>query len=127
MNTANHSRPVKFDPGTLVIYGRQVYLVDHNSGAETCHIERDGTMRPIPERYLRALTFGEFAWFRHPVTGHMMSGKTRGYMAVVIHLFTLLLFFGSIAQDASWWSAFALIPVVGYWFGTRMNYLGKWR
>lgn len=124
----NHSRPVKFDPGTLVIYGGQVCLVDHNSGADTCHIKRYRyPIMEVPERFLRPLTFGEFASFHHPDTGLWMSGKTRGYMAAIIHLFTVLLFGASIAQDATWWSAFALIPVAGYWLGTWMNYTGRWK
>jgi len=123
----NHSRPVKFDPGTLVVYGRQVYLVDHNSGPDTCHLKRGGDIIKVPERFLRKMKWSEFCLFKHPVTGNLMSGKTRGYMALVIHLFTALLFSASIVQDASWWSAFALIPVVGYWIGTRMNFIGKWK
>lgn len=129
----NHSRPVKFDPGTLVKWVRhdddRTFVVDHNSGQDLCWIAHRDMNQPIPvsEVFVRALTFREFAWFRHPLTGHLMSGKTRGYMAAIIHLFTALLFGASIAQEATWWSAFALIPVAGYWLGTWMNYTGRWK
>ena len=94
----DQSRLAKFHTGDLVMYGGFVYILDHNSGKEDCHIKRFEVLFPVPERFLRKLTFAEFAWFRNPVTGHMNCGKTRGLMAITIHIAALLaclLFSGS--------------------------------
>ena len=86
----DQSRLAKFHTGDLVMYGGFVYILDHNSGKEDCHIKRFEVLFPVPERFLRKLTFAEFAWFRNPVTGHMNCGKTRGFMAITIHIATLI-------------------------------------
>lgn len=123
----NLSRPVEFEPGTLVMYYDHVYIVDHNSGMALCWVKRNGG-DPIAmnEASLRTLTFREFASFIHPITGGWMVGKTRGYMAALIHLFSFFLLGASVSQDGGWWSAFALIPVVGFWIGTYKNWNKSW-
>lgn len=131
MDSTNHSRPVKFDPGTLVVYGGEVCLVDHNSGEQMCHLKRGDDIIKVPERFLRKMKWAEFCLFIHPLTGHMMCGKTRGYMAVIIHLFGLILIGVGIATwaDGSTWTAIVIgvAILVLFWVGTWKNHTGKWR
>ena len=91
----------------------------------TVIVQGSRTVKAMSEE-LRPLTFGEFAWFKHPRTGGWMSGKTRGYMAIIIHLFSMLLTGAAEAQGFSWWGVLGLLPVGGYWFGTWMNYTKRW-
>jgi len=91
----------------------------------TIIVQGSRTAKAMSEE-LRPLTFREFVWFEHPVTLHMMSGKTRGYMAIIIHVMTFLLTGAAEAQGFSWWGLLCLLPVAGYWWGTWNNYTGKW-
>lgn len=77
-----------------------------------------------PERLLRPITFGEFVWFIHPRSGKWMSGKTRGWMAVLIHLFTLVLCAGVATTSLAWAPAPLLIPAL-YWYMTWRNFTGR--
>jgi hypothetical protein len=125
----DQSRLAKFHTGDLVMYGGFVYILDHNSGKDDCHIKRFEILFPVPERFLRKLTFAEFAWFRNPVTGHMNCGKTRGFMAITIHIAALIVFFAGFTVDGPWKIApFAIGAGVLaiFWIGTRANFTGKW-
>ena len=71
----NHSRPVKFETGTLVKWIRhsdkRTFIVDHNSGEDSCWIHHRDFNQPIPvsEIDVRAQTWWEFASFMHPMSG----------------------------------------------------------
>lgn len=100
-----------------------------------------GTQRTeVNDKDIRRLTFREFIWFEHPTTLHMMSGKTRGYMAIIIHLFALGLCAASVTTcfvviDGKY-VEFDPTPLIGavisidvlllYWWGTFQNWRGKW-
>lgn len=137
MNPENNSRPVKFEPGTLVKWTQHndniTYIVDHNSAADLCWIHHYRFNQPIPvaERMVRGLRYHEFCWFLHPETGNWMCGKTRGYMAVIIHMFALVLIVLGIATwgDGPTWTAIVIGAAIllGFWIGTRNNYTGKWK
>ena len=101
----------------------------------TVIVQGSRTVKAMSEE-LRPPTFGEFAWFKHPRTGGWMSGKTRGYMAVIIHLFALALFvigirtsfitlYGKFIEfDALplLGSAIGVLVALGYWIGTHNNW-----
>lgn len=79
----NTSRPVKFPPDTLVKFifkgASRIYVVDHNSGTDSCWIWHRLYKTPYaaPEGDLRALYWYEFAFHRDPMKGHWMIGKNR--------------------------------------------------
>jgi hypothetical protein len=137
MSTPNRSRPIVFHNGEIVklvwsIGQDHTYLVDHSSGTDTVHLLRQGMDIPIivPEADVRRLTWREFVWFKHPTTGMMMSGKTRGYMAIIIHVFALIIGALGFTVDGPWKVApFILCAgIVGvYWLGTRNNFTGRWK
>ncbi len=133
MNPENNSRPPGFETGSLVVYRGKVCLVDHTSGKDSVHIMRWPNLFPFPvnERLVRGLRYREFIWFRHPITGNWMCGKTRGYMAVIIHMFALVLIVLGIATwgDGPTWTAIVIGAAIllGFWIGTRNNYTGKWK
>lgn len=74
----NLSRPVKFEPGTLVMYNGSVRLVDHSSGTDSVHLRDWYNTQPfeVPEVTARKLTRMEFAWYRDPITAKMKVGRT---------------------------------------------------
>jgi len=82
------------------------------------------------EADLRPMTFEEFASFTHPKTGGWMVGKTRGWMAVVIHALSLLGIVAGIAQAAM--GNIAALSVTGislavlvlFWVYTYRNFKG---
>ncbi len=123
------SRPIIFHAGELVTHGHDVCVVDHNSGTDWCHVIcwPSPTPYPVHQAAIHRLTFVRFALFRHPSSGVWMSGKTRGWVALLIHLFSAMLCGGSVAQSGGWWSAFALIPIVVYWIGSYKNWNGTWK
>lgn len=133
----NHSRPVKFETGTLVKWIRhsdkRTFIVDHNSGEDSCWIHHRDFNQPIPvsEIDVRAQTWWEFASFMHPMSGLWMVGKTRGYMAAIIHLFAGILIAVSLATwgDGPTWTAtvIGVWLLVGFWIGTWLNYTGRWK
>lgn len=98
----------------------------HARPTGTTIIEHGNQRVEVKDSDIRVLTFREFIWFEHPVTLHMMSGKTRGYIAIIIHVMTFLLTGAAEAQGFSWWGLLCLLPVAGYWWGTWNNYTGKW-
>jgi len=129
----NRSSDYKFETGTLVVWAGEVCLVDHNSWHDTVHVVFWPDKKPVRvnEYDLRTLTFRDFIWFRHPLTGHYMCGKTRGYMAAIINLFALILIGIGIATwgDGATWTAIVMgvAVLVLFWVGTWKNYTGKWR
>jgi hypothetical protein len=84
----------------------------------------------FPEVLLRPMTFDEFASFTHPLTGEWMVGKTRGWMAVVIHALSLLGIVAGIVETAR--GNIAALSVTGistavvalFWVMTRRNFKG---
>ena len=79
---------------------------------------------------LRAPTFREFLWFRNPNTGGWMFGKTRGWMAILIHLFALIIFSCGFTIEEFGWQlfthAFGLAIIGLMWLGSWMNYTKRW-
>lgn len=79
---------------------------------------------------LRRPTFREFIWFRNPNTGGWMFGKTRGWMAGIIHLFSLIIFSCGFTIEEFGWQlfthAFGLSIIALMWYGTWANYTKKW-
>ena len=79
---------------------------------------------------LRPMTFREFASFTHPKTGEWMVGKTRGWMAVVIHALSLLGIVAGIVEAARGNLAalsvtgISLAVVVLFWVYTYRNFKG---
>ena len=131
----NNSRPVKFQPGTLVKFvfkgARRTYVVDHNSDADSCWIWNRTYARPYaaPEADLRRLTFAEFLWYRDPMTGALKIGFNR---AIPLLLAVAILVAGSIAsfvgvEDGWRWFCPALLVTVitGTLVATYRNYTGK--
>lgn len=79
---------------------------------------------------LRRPTFREFIWFRNPNTGAWMFGKTRGWMAILIHLFALIIFSCGFTIEEFGWQlfthAFGLAIIGLMWLGSWMNYTKRW-
>ena len=79
---------------------------------------------------LRAPTFREFLWFRNPNTGGWMFGKTRGCMAILIHVFALIIFSCGFTIEEFGWQlfthAFGLSIIGLMWLGSWMNYTKRW-
>jgi hypothetical protein len=78
----NLSRIPKFNVGTLVKCKCDDYskvgVVDGNTGADRCWVKfAPGEVAECPESDVRALTFGEFAWYRDPSTGWPKVGKNK--------------------------------------------------
>ncbi len=132
----NNSRPVKFQPGTLVKYNgsasKRTYVVDHNSGSDVCwisHRSQNGSPWPVPEDDLRRLTFVKFLWYADPMTGALKIGFNR---AIPLLLAVAILVAGSIAsfvgvEDGWKWFCPALLVTVitGTLVATYRNYTGK--
>jgi hypothetical protein len=132
----NLSRPVKFPPDTLVKRARPmptrfIYVVDHNSGGDICHINHRDFPGPVPahESDLRALYWYEFAFHRDPMKGHLMIGKNRALP--LLYGFAVLLA-GTIASlksvEGAWkWACPAILAMflVGTIIGTVRNAKGK--
>jgi len=87
--------------------------------------------RWVPEYLLHPMTFEEFASFTHPKTGAWMVGKTRGWMALVIHLLSAF-GLGTSLKDAIaygnlaslWVTGISLAVVVLFWVFTYRNFKG---
>jgi uncharacterized integral membrane protein len=128
----NLSRPVKFPPGTLVSYNGYIWEVDHNSGADVCHIKAKAHPNAdvqVPESHLRALYWYEFAFHRDPMKGHWMIGKNRA-LPLLFALAVLLA--GTIASlksvEGAWkWACPAILAMflTGTIIGTVRNAKGK--
>lgn len=107
-------------------YPMEVLGTHEGLGVRTVHVvDRDGEGKFL-EEHLRTMTFSEFCWFYHPTAHHWMSGKTRGWMAVLIHVFTLILCLG-IASTLGWWGVAPLVIPALYWWGAYMNFKGYWK
>lgn len=133
---AAHDRPVKFVPDTLVKWAspdavNYTYVVDHNSGADLCHINHRDFDAPEPahESELRALYWYEFAFHRDPMKGHWMIGKNRALP--LLFAFAVLLA-GTIASlksvEGAWkWACPAILVMflTGTIIGTVRNAKGK--
>ena len=120
------SRPYKFAPLTYVAFDSQIrqnpMLVEFTRNEIVTLWCLEKTMQ-WPERLLRPITFSEFVWFIHPRTGKWISGKTRGWMAVLIHLFALILCAGIATTSLAWAPAPLVIPAL-YWYMTWRNFKG---
>jgi hypothetical protein len=85
----------------------------------------------VHEWQLRPMTFGEFASFTHPTSGTWMVGKTRGWMAWVIHFLALNGIVAGIVEAAT--GNLAALSVTGislavlvlFWIYTYRNFTGK--
>jgi hypothetical protein len=125
-----------FDPNDVVMWSKDAsgrpwsveytWTDGHARPVGTTLIVKGDRQAEVPLEELRPLKWREFIWFKHPRTGAWMSGKTRGYMAVIIHLFSMMLTGAAHGQSFSWWGLLGLLPVGGYWLGTRNNYTGRW-
>jgi hypothetical protein len=86
--------------------------------------------RWVPEYLLHPMTFDEFASFTNPKTGAWMVGRTRGWMAVVIHALSLLGIVAGIVEAAM--GNLAALSVTGislavlvlFWVFTYRNFKG---
>lgn len=77
------------------------------------------------ESSLRELTFLEFACHKDTRGRGFMVGKTRGWMALLIHVFTLILIGASFTIQGPWLLAPLLIGggvLAIFWVSTRMNF-----
>lgn len=122
----DQSRPYKFAPLTYVAFSdphRQNPMLVEFTKNEMVTVWYLGKTMQWPERLLRPITFSEFLWFRHPRSRKWMSGKTRGWMAVLIHLFTFLLCAGIGTTSLAWAPAPMVIPAL-YWWMTWRNFKG---
>jgi len=139
MNTS--TRPV-YEKGVLVrtkqFYRTGIVEAHRNNdiGKVQCQVRfwshiTDNAVHWIDEADLRAQTFTEFASFIHPQTHGWMVGKTRGYMAAIIHLLALALIGVSLATwgDGPTWTAAVLgvAIIAGFWWGTWNNFTGRWK
>lgn len=127
----NNSRPVLYPPGTLVkLRGNRragsVFVVDHNSGADTCHLKQEGYEVAYPEKAVRRLTFGEFLWYKDPTTGGMKIGKNR---AVPILLWLGIMLASSAASIVGvegglrWaWPVITVLSIAGVLAATYANF-----
>lgn len=123
----DQSRPYKFAPLTYVKHAEHPYewgvmLVELTKGA-VVWCWSAGIQTHFVEKKLRPITFGEFAWFRHPRSLKWMSGKTRGWMAALIHLFSFVLCYGIATTSLAWAPAPLVIPAL-YWYMTWRNFKG---
>lgn len=135
MAKQNLSRSVKFQAGTLVKCKcdnfTKVGIVDHNSGADICWIRFYGSSKLVgcPESDVRGLTFKEFAWFRHPITGKRRIGKNSDLPVLYSLVLAFLIILTSFGVEG--WLKLgpitigALIIVVNY-LGLRYNYIKRW-
>lgn len=83
----------------------------------------------IGEGHLEDIGWNDYIWFRNPETGRMNMGKTRGWMAAIIHLFGGILFGCGFSVIGPWKIAPFLLGAgtIGLlWFGTWMNFKKKW-
>lgn len=131
----DQSRPVKFVPDTLVKFifkgASRIYVVDHNSGADSCWINHRFYSGPyaVPESDLRDLYWYEFAFHRDPMKGHWMIGKNRAlpllYAFVVLTAGSVASFVG--VEDGWKWACPTILAMflVGTIIGTVRNSKGK--
>lgn len=84
------------------------------------------------EDNLRPITLREFACFRHPKTGNWMVGKTRGWMAYIIHLISLNAITLSLREAFEYGNlaalsvtAISLATIILFWIYTNRNLKGK--
>ncbi len=97
-----------------------------------CTMDGHAEYSPFYEHKLRPMTFREFASFTHPVTGRWMVGKTRGYMAAIIHALGLLFIALGVVDavqgyfDALIGSGIGAFMLGGFWLGTYANYRKWW-
>jgi hypothetical protein len=115
----NLSRPVRFVPDTLVKFdakgATRIYVVDHNSGSDSCWIWNRLYTSPyaVPENDLRTLTWHEFAFHRDPMKGHLMIGKNRALPLLYGLIVTSLCSFAGFHWGASSviWKCAASLPL----------------
>ncbi len=128
----NQSRPVKFQPGTLVKYissgYKKAFVVDHNSKEDWCWINHRNFSGPIhtPESELRRLTFGEFLWYQDPMTGGMKIGKNRAFpilLWLAIMLFCAVASIVGVEDNWRWvWPIVTVLSIGGVLLATYANF-----
>jgi hypothetical protein len=64
--------------------------------------------------------------FAQYITRKQGFGKTRWPIAILIHLFSVVGTMMLIQQGQAVWTPLALSPTALLWYGTFMNYKGKW-
>jgi hypothetical protein len=86
----------------------------------------EGPAIRVNEFSLRPMTFREFAWFQHPLSGKMMVGKNPAWSALVIHVMAVAFLVASPSSDP-WWVPVAITSamVAGFWFFTHRQFKGK--
>lgn len=90
-----------------------------------------GPVLDVPEQDLRPMTFREFVSFKNPATEEWMVGKTRGWMALIIHIISAygigtslkdVIAYGNLASLSV--AGIAAGVLVGFWIFTFRNYKG---
>lgn len=129
----NQSRPELYPPDTLVKIRTNpdagVFVVDHNSGEDTCHLKKGGYITKYPEKAVRPISRLEFFWYKDPKTGGMKIGKNR---AIPILLWLLIMLACSVASvvgaEGFWrwfWPGVTALAILGVIVATLANYRGK--
>jgi hypothetical protein len=130
----NLSRIPKFNVGTLVKCKCDDYskvgVVDGNTGADRCWVKfAPGEVAECPESDVRALTFGEFAWYRDPSTGWPKVGKNKA-LSVLLSLVMAILFIATAFTVEGPWKLAPMLIGAGIiainYIGLRYNYIGRW-
>lgn len=134
----------QFDTGDLVVtpsdcigivdpssqYRRHDIMGPHMHYVIKCGSKTGTFWEHVYGEVLRRPTFREFIWFRNPNTGAWMFGKTRGWMAILIHLFALIIFSCGFTIEEFGWQLFTHVfglAIIGLmWLGTWMNYTKRW-
>ena len=135
----------QFDTGDLVVtQSKNIGIVEPSSQAEHApgvglimhyrvkfgRRDRYGAIEHVWGEKLRRPKFREFIWFRNPNTGGWMFGKTRGWMAILIHLFALIIFSCGFTIEEFGWQlfthAFGLSIIGLMWLGSWMNHTKRW-
>ena len=131
----------QFDTGDLVVTpGKHIGIVEPSTQVQANGIihyrikfstrHRLGIIEHVYGEVLRSPTFREFIWFRNPNTGGWMFGKTRGWMAILIHVFALIIFSCGFTIEEFGWQlfthAFGLAIIGLMWLGSWMNYTKRW-
>lgn len=83
----------------------------------------------IGEGKLKAFDWKTFVWYRNPESTRMSVGKTRGWMAILIHVFSIIIFGCGFTVVGPWKIApFVLgAGTIGlFWLGTWKNFTKQW-
>lgn len=95
-----------------------------------CWTDEGPHLAHLAGEVLRRPTFWEFLWFRNPNTGGWMFGKTRGWMAILIHVFGSIVIYCSTTVVQAWWNVLVafigIAPIAAVWIGVKRNLTKKW-